>query len=116
MKKIIAVATTFIALFITLAFTSKSPVKTNSHKNLDYQLFRFDGEIGEEEGMPSAYTWVATAPTTCGGTGSVCYIEAVRASEDPESPDYLHPQFNVSGDWPDVDNDLVIDLREKASQ
>src|SRR4051812_39612738 len=113
MKKIIAVATTFIALFITLAFTSKSPVKASSPKDPDYQIFRFDGDPGDED-MPSAYTWVASAPTGCLGSGSVCYIQAVRASEDSGSPDYLLPQFNVSGDFPDVDDILVSHLEPKG--
>jgi hypothetical protein len=113
----------FIGMFAVLAsaitvlsFTTKNSHKPAeaSKKVLDYELFQFNGSPGEEDDY-TQYDWVNQAPTGCEGQGSVCYIEALRASSNPADDDYTHPQFDVSGGFPIVDLEKVMSLQEKGT-
>ena len=114
MKKLLLAAMVVVTAIIIVSFSTRNAKhsETQKGKNLDYQLFQFNGEFGEE-GDYTKYDWIVSAPTECTNTGSVCYIEALRASEDDEDPNYLHPQFDVSEGFPDVDMDKVVGLTQK---
>lgn len=114
MKKVLLVAMVVVTAIVVVSFSTRNAnhSETQKGKRSNYQLFQFNGEFGEEDDY-TKYDWVESAPSGCTNTGSVCYIEALRASEDDEDPNYLHPQFDVSGGFPDVDMDKVIGLTQK---
>jgi hypothetical protein len=117
--KVLLALAIIVTAVATSAFTSTSSKTSSPHTlqvNPDLEYFEFTGVPGQDEGDPTKYTLIPQPSTSCEGNGTVCVIQAIRASSDPMDPAYNQPQFDVdlNTGFPYVDNVKVAELFERG--